>query len=71
VLRTWQLPESFTRLRQALEVRHGRASGERHYVRVVQLLGEHPPERVLHKPSRPACVVTNCTPNASVLRPGV
>ena len=46
VLRNWQLPESFTRLRQALEKRHGRTSGGRHFVRVLQLLGEHPPERV-------------------------
>jgi transposase len=46
VLRDWQLPESFTRLRQALEQRHGRAAGARHYVRVLQLLAEHPLERV-------------------------
>jgi hypothetical protein len=46
VLRNWQLPESFTRLRQALEARHGQSSGGRHYVRVLQLLAEHPPERV-------------------------
>jgi hypothetical protein len=46
VLRNWQLPESFTRLRQALETRHGRPSGGRHYVRVLQLLRDYPQERV-------------------------
>jgi transposase len=46
VLRNWQLPESFTRLRQALETRHGPSAGGRHYVRVLQLLAEHPQERV-------------------------
>jgi transposase len=46
VLRDWQLPESFTRLRQALETRHGPTAGARHYVRVLQLLAEHPLERV-------------------------
>jgi transposase len=46
VLRNWQLPASFTRLRQALETRHGPTAGARHYVRVLQLLAEHPLERV-------------------------
>jgi transposase len=46
VLRDWQLPESFARLRQALEGRHGARAGARHYVRVLQLLAEHPLERV-------------------------
>jgi transposase len=46
VLRHWPLPESFTQLRQALETRHGPIGGGRHYVRVLQLLAEHPKERV-------------------------
>jgi hypothetical protein len=46
VLRDWRLPESFARLRQALEARHGPAAGARHYVRVLQLLAEQPLERV-------------------------
>jgi transposase len=46
VLRDWQLPESFDRLRQALEQRHGPRAGARHYVRVLQVLAEHPLERV-------------------------
>ena len=46
VLRDWRLPASFAQLRQALEGRHGPAAGARHYVRVLQLLAEHPLERV-------------------------
>jgi hypothetical protein len=42
VLRDWRLPESFLQLRQALETRHGPTAGARHYVRVLQLLAEHP-----------------------------
>jgi transposase len=46
VLREWSLPESFARLRQALETRHGPTAGARHYIRVLQLMPEHPLERV-------------------------
>jgi transposase len=46
VLRNWQLPESFLQLRQALEGRHGSGPGARQYIRVLQLLAEHPLERV-------------------------
>jgi transposase len=46
VLRHWQLPEAFARLRQALEGRHGGGPGARQYIRVLQLLAEHPLERV-------------------------
>jgi transposase len=46
VLRDWQLPESFLRLRQALETRHGPRAGARHYIRVLQLLVEHPLEQI-------------------------
>jgi transposase len=46
VLRNWQLPESFARLRQSLEQQHGPAVGSRHYVRVLQLLIAHTIERV-------------------------
>ena len=45
VLRDWQLAACFTQLREALEKRHGKAAG-RHFVRVLQLLGEHPMQRV-------------------------
>ena len=45
VLRDWQLAACFTQLRQALEKRLGKAAG-RHFVRVLQLLGEHPMQRV-------------------------
>lgn len=46
VLRDWRLPESFARLRQALEARHGPPAGRRHYARVLQLLAEYPLGRV-------------------------
>jgi transposase len=46
VLRDWQLPPSFAALRQALEQQHGPRAGCRHYIRVLQLLGDHPTERV-------------------------
>jgi hypothetical protein len=46
VLRDWRLPASFAELRQALEGRHGPAAGARHYIRVLQLLAEHPLGRV-------------------------
>jgi hypothetical protein len=46
VLRDWRLPESFARLRQNLETRHGPTAGARHYIRVLQLMPEQPLERV-------------------------
>lgn len=46
VLHDWVLPECFGRLRQALEQRHGPRPGARQYIRVLQLLAEHPLERV-------------------------
>lgn len=46
VLRNWQLPASFTQLRQLLEARHGWRAGGRQYIRVLQLLAEHPLGRV-------------------------
>src|SRR5262249_20043879 len=42
VLRDWKLPEPFARLRQELERTHGQPAGARQYVRVLQLLAEHP-----------------------------
>jgi transposase len=46
VYRQWQLPESFTALRQTLEATHGSAGGARHFIRVLQLLQEHPVQHV-------------------------
>ena len=46
VLRDWQLAACFTQLREALEKRHGKTAGARHFARVLQLLGEHPMARV-------------------------
>jgi hypothetical protein len=46
VLRDWKLPASFALLRDSLEQRHGATAGARHYIRVLQLLAEHPLARV-------------------------
>ena len=46
VMRDWQLPASFAALRQTLAQRHGNPAGARQYIRVLQLLGEHPLARV-------------------------
>lgn len=46
VYRNWRLPAVFNALRQHLEERHGPAAGARQYVRVLQLLAEHPVQRV-------------------------
>jgi len=42
VYRNWRLPAAFSELRQRFEQRHGRLPGARHYIRVLQLLAEHP-----------------------------
>ena len=46
VFRDWKLPTCFAALRVALEGLHGRLGGSRRFVRVLQLLGEHPLARV-------------------------
>ncbi len=46
LFRNWELPGIFAELRQALEHEHGGKSGGRHYIRVLQLLAQHPLERV-------------------------
>ena len=46
VYRHWQLPSAFTQLRKRLEQCHGPLAGARQYVRVLQLLAEHPVQRV-------------------------
>ena len=46
VFRDWKLPACFAELRVELERLHGSMSGARRFVRVLQLLGEHPMARV-------------------------
>ena len=46
VYREWKLPEAFLRLRVALTERLGDRTGTRQFIRVLQLLGEHPRERI-------------------------
>lgn len=46
VFRDWKLPACFADFRAALEEHHGPRGGSRRFVRVLQLLGEHPLRRV-------------------------
>jgi transposase len=46
VYRDWRLPAVFTDLRTSLETRHGPGAGARQYIRVLQLLADHPLTRV-------------------------
>lgn len=46
VYRDWQLPAEFSELRQSLEQRLGPLGSGRQYIRVLQLLAQHPIERV-------------------------
>src|SRR6185437_5449885 len=46
VYRDWKLPASFATFRAALEAPHGAEAGARRFVRVLQLLSEHPLDRV-------------------------
>ena len=45
-MRDWKLPESFERLRQTFKTQLGPRTGERHYIRVLQLLMRHPTARI-------------------------
>ena len=42
VFRDWRLPACFAEFRAELERHHGAMAGSRRFVRVLQLLGEHP-----------------------------
>jgi hypothetical protein len=46
VFRDWKLPASFADFRAVLEQHHGAMPGSRQFVRVLQLLGDHPLDRV-------------------------
>jgi len=57
-LRDWKLPESFERLRKTFNDHLGPRTGDRHYIRVLQLLMRHPTTRIdraigmlIHKPT--------------------
>src|SRR4029077_3295889 len=60
VYRDWKLPVCFFALRADLEQHHGAAAGARRYIRVLQLLGEHPLERVRQavEDCQRACVIS-------------
>ena len=46
VFGNWELPPNFEALRGTLEQVHGERAGTRQYIRVLQLLMHHPPQRV-------------------------
>jgi transposase len=46
VFRSWKLPGVFADLRGTLEREHGARGGGRHYIRVLQLLMDHPVQRI-------------------------
>jgi hypothetical protein len=46
VFRDWELPVCFAELRAALEEQHGQQGGSRRFVRVLQLMNDHPMTRV-------------------------
>ena len=46
VFRDWKLPGDFAAFRTALEAEHGRGTGSRQFARILQLLAEHPLERI-------------------------
>ncbi len=46
VFRNWQLPACFIALRQILETRLGPFAGARGYIRILQLLAEHPVKKI-------------------------
>jgi hypothetical protein len=46
VFRNWQLPACFAALRQTFESRLGPFAAARHYIRILQLLAEHPVKRI-------------------------
>jgi transposase len=46
VYRDWKLPAAFTEFRRELDQRRGKQAGTRHFVRVLQLLTQHPLARI-------------------------
>jgi hypothetical protein len=52
VYRRSKLPAVFEQVRKILEEREGQRAGTRHYIRVLQLLAEHPVERIAQAISR-------------------
>jgi transposase len=59
--RDWVLPPVFTELRAFLEARKGPAAGVREFTRILQLLGEHPIERIAEAIAACRCGDLFCT----------
>ncbi len=78
VYRNWALPPIFGEVRQQLEERHGGTTGRRHYIRILQLLADHPAERIarvlrfIDRPSQlDANHVTRCVARLAEDQPGI
>jgi hypothetical protein len=65
VYRDWKLPACFAAFRAELEAEHGTDGGARRFVRVLQLLGEHPLDRVQRAVD--ACRLAHLTSAEAVL----
>ena len=48
VYKNWRLPSEFQALRENFEQRHGKTPGARQFIQVLQLLSEHPQQRILN-----------------------
>ena len=66
VFRDWELPACFADFRAALEEQHGAMAGARRFVRVLQLLGEHPLTRV--RQAIEACISEHLTSAEAVIQ---
>ena len=65
VFRDWKLPACFADFRAELERHHGAMAGARRFVRVLQLLGEHPHVARESRRSRPAGASNSTVPRPS------
>jgi transposase len=65
VFRDWKLPICFIEFRATLERVHGSMAGSRRFVRILQLLGEHPLARV--RQALEACTQTHFTTEEAVI----
>lgn len=66
VFRDWALPACFADLRARLERQHGAQAGSRQYARVLQLLIEHPLDRLIA--ATEACVAEQLDTTDAVTR---
>jgi transposase len=66
VYRDWELPACFADFRAELQTLHGTLAGDRRFVRILQLLGEHPLARV--RSAVEACRLEHLTSAEAVIQ---